>query len=109
MNEEKDIPPDPYLPDIDPVGFALERLQTHLIWIEEHRASSEQFRHEDASSAETELSNLKFSIEEAVNHLQRLSELLSPSLPMEPGKRLPKGLSNFHWLWFAKAIRERRG
>lgn len=89
-------PFDPYKEDIDPIGFALARLQTLLIWIEEHRASFEVFRHTDSASAENELGHLKNSTDQAMAHLQRLKELLLAGCTIDPNKRLPKGLSGPH-------------
>ena len=85
-------PSDPYKPDIDPLGFALYRLQTHLLWIAEHRSSFEQLRHTDPSDAERELNYLKDSTWQALAHLQRLMELVLAGYTIDPNKRLPQGL-----------------
>jgi hypothetical protein len=77
---------------IDPVGFALERIQTFLFWISEHRASFEKERNSDPNSAENELRCLENSTEQALIHLQRLKELLFAGFAIDPNKQLPKGL-----------------
>ena len=42
---------DPYKQDIDPIAFALARLQVHLLWIGEHRTSFEKIRTTDPTGA----------------------------------------------------------
>jgi hypothetical protein len=84
---------DPVKQDIDPIAFALERVQTFLIWIDEHRSSFEKVRATDPDSADRELSNLRNSTKQAMAHLQRLSEFILEGHTIDPGKRLPKGLS----------------
>ena len=90
-------PYDPSRQDIDPVGYALERLQTLLIWIEEHRSSFEILRNTNPTSAENELGCLKDSTEQAVMHLHRLTELLLAGYTIDPQKQLPKGLCGEVW------------
>jgi hypothetical protein len=99
MDESEVLPPgrhpfDPSKADIDPIGFALDRVQTFLVWIEEHRASFEKYRTTDPSSAESELRNLENSTDQALVHLQRLKELLLAGYSIDPNKRLPKGLNS---------------
>src|SRR5688572_17854701 len=89
-------PRDTRRPDVDQVGHALERLQTFLLWIDEHRASFENERSADGGSADAELRNLQDSTEQAALHLQRLTELLLAGYAMDPGK-VPMGLSNERW------------
>jgi len=86
-------PRDSRMQDIDQIGQALERLQTFLKWIDEHRASFEKERHTDPKSADAELRDLKDSTEQAVLHLQRLTELLLAGYTFDPNKATPKGLS----------------
>lgn len=85
---------DPWKKDIDPIGFALDRLQTFLVWIEEHRAHYEKCRESDPESAKSELVNLKDSTDQAVKHFQRLKELLLAGYTIDPNKRLPQGLGS---------------
>ncbi len=85
-------------PNIDQIGHAIERLQTFLIWIEEHRASFEKERHTDPNSADSELRNLQDSTEQAVLYLHRLTELLLAGYTIDPKKDLPKGLSGTVWI-----------
>lgn len=85
-------PYDPSKPDIDPIGFALDRLRTFLLWIDEHSSSLEKLRHCDSVNAESELENLKDSIAQALTHLQRLMELLLAGYTIDPNKRLPRNL-----------------
>jgi hypothetical protein len=99
MDEGAVLPPgrhpfDPSKVDIDPIAFALERTQTFLVWIEEHRASFEKYRNTDPSSAERELRYLENSTDQALVHLQRLKELLLAGRSIDPNKRLPKGLND---------------
>lgn len=98
MGERETLPPgqhpfDPSNPDIDPIGFALDRLKTFLLWIDEHSSSFEKPRHSDPVNAETEHQYLKNSIVQALTHLQRLIELLLAGYTIEPKKRLPRNLS----------------
>lgn len=97
MDNREILPPgqhpfDPSVQDIDPIGFALSRLQTFLLWIDEHRASFEQLRNTDPASAERELRYLADATQQASTHLARLTELLLAGYTIDPGKRLPKGL-----------------
>jgi hypothetical protein len=86
-------PLDPTKQEIDPVAFALDKVQTYLLWIEEHRASFENLRQDDASGAETELAYLKDSTLQGLKHLQRLSELLMAGHAIDAKKRLPDALN----------------
>ena len=91
-------PRDSGKPDIDEVAYALERLQTFLSWIEEHRGSFEKERDTDPESAAAELRHLQDSTEQAVLHLHRLMELLLAGYGIDAGKALPRGFCNEHWL-----------
>lgn len=93
---------DPFKQDIDPIGFALERLQTNIIWIDEYRASFEKLRNSEPERAECELRYLEDATEQLVAHLQRLTELLLAGYSIDPNKRLPKGLCQPHWYGWAK-------
>ena len=42
-----DSPDDPAVKDIDAVAFALNKVHTYLVWIDEHRASFEAARTSD--------------------------------------------------------------
>jgi hypothetical protein len=95
-------PYDPVKKDIDPVGFALYRVQTFLVWIEEHRATFEKLRHTDQEAAESELSNLRNSTVQGMVYLQRLSELLLAGYTIDPNKRLPESLSRG---WFSSCVK----
>ena len=101
--EKRDIlppgkhPVDPRSAQVDPVAFALERIQTCLMWIEEHRSSFEKDRSSNPESAESELGYMKGSAEQAVLHLQRLTELLLAGYTIDPNKTLPKGLCAPPW------------
>jgi hypothetical protein len=102
MSDLKIIPPgehpyDPIKKDIDPVGFALERLQTYLTWIDEHRASFEKMRASNPTEAERELEYLADSTREALRYFLRLSELLLGGHGFDPNKRLPRGLFAPQW------------
>jgi hypothetical protein len=97
MNSDKVVPPgespnDPAVKDIDAVAFALDRVRTYLVWIDEHRASFEATRHSNPDTAERELLNLAHSTEEAQIHMARLVELLLAGYTIDPSKRLPRGL-----------------
>jgi hypothetical protein len=96
MNENGVVPPgegrlDPYVKDIDPVAFALERVGTLLAWIDEHRASFEALRASDPEEAERELSNLEDATRQARAYHARLVELVLAGYAIDPAKRLPKG------------------
>jgi hypothetical protein len=107
MDQTRILPPgqhprDPASADIDALGYALERLQTLLIWVDEHRSSFEKLRISDAASAANELACLKNSADQAVLHLHRLTELLLAGYAIDPNKRLPKSLCSEVWLRFAE-------
>jgi hypothetical protein len=102
FNNEQIAPPgqhpyDPPKADVDPVAYALERLQTYLIWIEEHRASYEKVRNENPNDADNEMNCLKDAIEQAIMHLQRLTELILAGHGLDSKKNLPKGLCDKVW------------
>jgi len=92
---------DPIKRDLDPVGFALDRVQTLLVWIEEHRASVEKALHSDAETAERELSNLRVAARDAMIHMRRLSELILAGHTINPDKRLPESLRR---CWFSSRV-----
>ena len=107
MDRNPDILPpgqhryDPIKRDLDPVGFALDRVQTLLVWIEEHRASLEKVLDTDAETAASELSNLRATTRDAMIHLQRLSELILAGYTVDPDKRLPESLCSS---WFSLRV-----
>jgi hypothetical protein len=109
MDKSSVLPPgehsfDPYLKDIDPVGFALQRLQCYLTWIEEHRTSFEKVRTSDPVEAEKELADLADSTKEATRYFVRLGELLLSGYTFDPTKRLPNGLFEAQWLLRAQRL-----
>ena len=95
-------PYDPVKKDLDPIAFALYRVQTYLVWIEEHRAAFEKYRCTDQELAESELSNLRDSTLQAMVYLQRLSELLLAGYTIDPDKRLPDSLCRG---WFSSLVK----
>jgi hypothetical protein len=86
-------PLDPSVDDVDPVAFALERVQTMLAWIDEHRGGFEAARVSDPEEAERELSNLADATAQARAYHGRLMELLLAGYAIDSAKRLPKGLA----------------
>jgi hypothetical protein len=94
-------PFDPVKPDIDPVAFALDKVQTLLVWIDEHRASFEKARRTDPETAESELSNLRIATRDAMIHLQRFSDLFLAGYTIDANKRLPESLSG---AWFSTCV-----
>ena len=104
-----DSPRDSCKPDIDEVAYALERLQTFLSWIEEHRGSFEKERDTDPESAAAELRHLQDSTEQAVLHLQRLTELLLAGYTIDPAKTLPRGFCSATWLRKVQILLRERG
>ncbi len=114
MSEREIVPPgqhpcDPSKKEIDPIGFALERVQTFLTWIEEHRASFEKDRRSDPASAEVELGHLAHATQEAVRHFVRLAELLLAGYTLDPTKRLPKSLFQPEWRAWAERFLDQPG
>jgi hypothetical protein len=112
-NNETIIPPgehpnDSRIPNIDQVGFALKRLQTFLIWIGEHRSSYEKHRNVDSVNAENEMSCLKDAIEQAIVHLQRLTELILAGYGIDSTKVLPKDICSVVWSRAVESIAKRR-
>jgi hypothetical protein len=95
---------------MDQVAHALERIQTFLMWIDEHRASFEKERDTNPWSADPELRNLQDSTEQAVLYLQRLTELLFAGYTIDPDKISPKGLGNEVWVrWVQILLQNRKG
>ena len=86
-------PNDPYIKDIDPVAFALNKVRTELAWIEEHRTSFEAARVSDPETAERELEKLAHSTEAARRYMTRLAELVLAGYTIDSSKRLPRGLT----------------
>jgi hypothetical protein len=92
----KDVPPpgehqhDPYVKDIDAVGFALERVVTHLQWIDEHLATFLATRETDPKLAERELDYLADSLNHARRNAARLTALVLAGYGIDPSKRIPK-------------------
>lgn len=99
-------PYDPVNQDLDPVGFALSRVQTFLVWIDEHRATFEKARDTDEEFAESEMSNLRDATAQGMIYLQRLSELLLAGYTIDPSKRLPESLRRG---WFSSFANGERG
>ena len=91
-----DVPPpgdhlhDPYVKDIDAVGFALERVLTHLHWIDEHLTTFLASRETDPKSAEWELECLADCTKQARKSAARLTALILAGYGIDPSKRLPK-------------------
>lgn len=103
MNKPRVPPPgesetDPYRKEIDAIGFALDRLQTHLHWATEHTATFEAKRRTDPAAAEEELKNLAESLRSARRYFARLKELILAGYAIDPEKQLPKDLSRPVWL-----------
>lgn len=82
-------PPDPANPDIDPLGFALSRLQCHLLWIGEYHTKFLKQRHTNAARAEQELAYLTNAIARASQHLTRRTELILAGYTFDPTKKNP--------------------
>jgi hypothetical protein len=101
-------PSDPYKTDIDPIGFALNRVQTELMWIGEHWCSFTKLRESDPNEADKELGNLRQSLEEAVLHMQRLTELVVAGYSIDPNKRLPAGLTSMGWSHRVEYVRNKQ-
>jgi hypothetical protein len=96
-------PYDPKSRDVDPVAFALHRVQTLLVWIEEHRATLQKALLTDAETVEDELSNLRAATRDAMLYLGRLSELLLAGHAIDHNKRIPDALSG---PWFNSCLKE---
>lgn len=91
---EEIIPPgehpnDPYVKDFDVVAWQLERIETHLHWIDEHFASFLVKRETDPKTAEWELECLAHSIYRARLISARLTDLILAGYSIDPTKRLP--------------------
>lgn len=95
MTGEDSVPGDSHnratTDNIDPVADSLERLQTYLRWIGEHRASFELYRKDDPKAAELELNYLRDATEQAIAYLDQLTELLLGGLSVDLNKQLPLG------------------
>jgi hypothetical protein len=113
FDDEQIAPPgqhpyDPPKSGVDPVAYALERLQTYLIWCESHRASYENARNDHPRSADNEMSCLRDAIEHAVVHLQRLTELVLAGHGVDSEKIPPKGLCGVVWRRTVESIARQR-
>lgn len=86
-------PLDPKLKDIDPLAFALERVHTMLVWIDEHRSSFEAARTSNPEQAERELGFLADATQQARNHHNRAVELILSGYVIDRGKRQPNWLT----------------
>ncbi|MGF1581063.1 MAG: hypothetical protein ACFCD0_16990 [Gemmataceae bacterium] len=115
MMEKSDISPpgqhpfDSCKPEIDQLAHALERVQSFLKWIDEHHRSFDKVRNTDPESAESELHNLRDSTEQAVMHLQRLTELVLAGYAIDVNKVVPKDLCNESWRCWVQLLRRERG
>ena len=98
-------PYDPVQKEIDPIGFALSRVQTFLVWIEEHRAALEKLRQIDPEDAERELSNLRDSTVQGMIYLQRLSELILGGCTIDPNKGLPESRTRGGFSFYLERLR----
>jgi hypothetical protein len=99
---------DPPGGDVDPIARILERLQTLLIWIDEHHSSFLQLRQSDPTAAESELNHLRSTSDQAVRYLNRLTQLLMASGAIDPNKALPAGLCSSVWLRLVDVIQRGR-
>src|SRR5262245_38595263 len=95
-------------PGIDQLAYALERVQTFLKWVDEHHRSFEKDRNSDPESAESELHNLRDSTEQAVLHLQRLTELVLAGYTIISEKVFPRDLCNETWQRWVQLLRQER-
>ncbi len=107
MDKHETLPPgrhelDSVNTDLDPIGHGLERVQTMIVWIEEHRATFEALRETDPTGAETELRYLQNATYQAAAYLQRLTELVLAGYVIDPNKQLPRGLSRPEFRRFAE-------
>ena len=107
MEKPGEHPDDPYVNDIDPLAFALSRVQTMLVWIEEHRASFEALRGDDPKEAEKELKYLRNVAFQAIKYMNRLSELVLSGYQIDPNKRLPKDLIAGHFQEWCNRLAEK--
>jgi hypothetical protein len=109
MDKNEILPPekhylDPSRDTVDPVGFALKKLQELLIWIDEHRSSFEKHRVNDPINADNELHCLKDATYQAILRLQRLTELILAGHGIDPKKAVPTDILNVVWVRAVDAI-----
>jgi hypothetical protein len=76
-------------PQIDEVAFALERVCTYLMWIDEHRGSFEAARGSDPETAAAELLNLADATLQARRYGRYLAELIMSGRIVDASKTLP--------------------
>ena len=70
-------PPDQAHPTMPPVDFQLERLDTYLVWCDEHYLSFLKYRETgETELGESELGYLGNTIKRAIEHFRRLERLL---------------------------------
>ena len=83
----------PSVKDIDPVAFALERVQTHLVWIDEHRRWLRGRPWVGPGDRRARAAALGPLHRGARKHMARLVELVLAGYTIDPSK-LPRGLSS---------------
>jgi hypothetical protein len=84
----------------------INRLQTLLIWSDEHLTSFDRLRQSDPDTAERELGFLKNSIEQTILHFQQLSEFLADGYTLDSDKQKRKELFGEVWMRLVEAIRK---
>ena len=112
IDTENVIPPgqhpnDPANREIDPIAYALKKLQTYMFWLGEHASSYEKYHSVDSSKAENELNCLKDAYEQAILYLQRLTELLIGGYQIDPQKVLPRDICSVVWNNLVQSIKDR--
>jgi len=83
--------------EIDVIAGHLAKIQTSLIWIDQYRLNLEYLRATDTASTEKEWGYLRDTTEEALRHLQRLTELLLAGYSVDRSKQIPKAIQHFNW------------
>lgn len=94
-------------PKGDPVQFSLSRIKGLLMWIDEHHRSFEMLHQSDPRRAESELGFLRNSMEQAILHVQRLSELIDAGGNLKHSTEQPEHIPADVWERLVKLVQQK--
>ena len=91
---------DPADRDLDPILWQVERIMTHVHWVDEHHSTFMQHagvqayftESTDAKGLRQELANLQDSLRRSHDHVHRLAQLVLAGYTVNPEKRVPPTL-----------------
>jgi hypothetical protein len=96
MGKQEILPPgkDPRDPraDVDAVAGHLASIKGDLVWIDQYRLNLEHALEADPDEVESQLVYLRDATKSAMDHMQRLTELLLAGHTIDSSKEIPKDL-----------------